>query len=154
MPKTCCKHKGCKLEACYNFAHVVGREYCRAHMLPGMIDKISRRCQHEGCNTIAHFGFPGTRRSHCSQHKLEGMIGSRLIGKANFRRGCEDKTTLKRAPKTKPRSRSSSPSSCSSGSSVNSSRSMASRATKIGKVWQTTTGAFFVPSLPRPFCLS
>lgn len=150
-----CKHKGCKLRASFNFAHVVGSEYCRTHMLPGMIHKKSRRCQHEGCNTIAHFGFPGTRRSHCSQHKLEGMIDKILDrGKANFRRGCEDKTTLKRAPKTKPRSRSSSPSSCSSGSSVNSSRSMASRATKIGKVWQTTTGAFFVPSLPRPFCLS
>ncbi len=83
-----CQHKGCKLKGHFNFALVVGpdRGYCRTHMLSGMIYKTIRRpCQHEGCSTGPSFGFPGTGKSgsHCSRHKLEGMIRLRGSRKGN-----------------------------------------------------------------------
>ncbi len=78
MP-TRCQHEGCKIQGNFNFADVVklGRGYCRTHMLPGMIYKVSfPRCQHEGCSTQPSFGFPGRKLpgSHCFKHKLETMI--------------------------------------------------------------------------------
>jgi hypothetical protein len=160
MPRYCI-HQGCKSRALFNFYDHLGVIYCSKHKLPGMMLQASLYCQHEGCRTMSSFGFPGTtKRLYCRTHKLEGMERNIKSRKKNnlvaHQRKCEDQTTLKRARKAKPRSRSSSPSSCSSCSSVNStsSRSMTSRATKIGKVWQTNQGVFFVPSLPRTYFLS
>ena len=153
MP-TYCIHQGCKSAAIFNFDHL-GKKYCSKHKLSGMMSYAGVYCQHEGCRRTSSFGFPGTtKRLYCCTHKLEGMELKKKSGKKNnlvaHQRKCEDQTTLKRARKAKPRSRSSSPSSCSSCSSVNStsSRSMTSRATKIGKVWQTNQGVFL--SLPFP----
>ena len=40
------------------------------------VNLIAGRCEHEGCNIIAWYGYQGQNRRFCSRHKLPGMVGS------------------------------------------------------------------------------
>lgn len=45
-----------------------------------MVDVISKKCNHPGCNKHPSFGLEGTRnREFCAKHAPEGMI---ILGKA------------------------------------------------------------------------
>ena len=39
-----------------------------------MINLMSKTCQHDGCNTIPHFGIEGGPQTHCAKHKTPDMI--------------------------------------------------------------------------------
>lgn len=46
-------------------------------LLPAMqVNLIAGRCEHEGGNIIAWYGYPGQNRRFCNRHKLPGMVGS------------------------------------------------------------------------------
>lgn len=40
------------------------------------VNLIAGRCEHEGGNIIAWYGYPGQNRRFCNRHKLPGMVGS------------------------------------------------------------------------------
>jgi hypothetical protein len=53
-----------------------------------MEDVKSKRCLHDGCNTIPSFNTPGeTKGIYCADHKKEGMMN--LKGKRCQQEGCE-----------------------------------------------------------------
>ena len=46
-------------------------------MLPAMkVNLLAGRCEHEGCNIIAYYGYQGENRRFCNRHKLAGMVGT------------------------------------------------------------------------------
>lgn len=40
----------------------------------GMRNLTARRCQHEGCFTVANFGFPGDKPGFCAAHSTDGVF--------------------------------------------------------------------------------
>jgi hypothetical protein len=67
-----CKIHGCEISARFNNIGNKRGEYCFSHKLTGMIDVATIRCLE--CSTIASYGVPGTRRTHCTRHRKPGMI--------------------------------------------------------------------------------
>lgn len=43
-----------------------------ATIIIGMRNLTARRCQHDGCFTVANFGFPGDKPGYCAAHSTEG----------------------------------------------------------------------------------
>ena len=39
-----------------------------------MRNLTARRCQHEGCFTVANFGFPGDKPGFCAAHSTDGVL--------------------------------------------------------------------------------
>lgn len=39
-----------------------------------MRNLTARRCQHEGCFTVANFGLPGDKPGYCAAHSTEGVL--------------------------------------------------------------------------------
>ena len=40
------------------------------------VNVIAGRCEREGCNTIAWYGYQGENSRFCNRHKLPGMVGT------------------------------------------------------------------------------
>ena len=52
--------------------------FCAAHKLGGMVNEVSKVCEHEGCTKIPSFGNPGEKGVRfCAAHKLRGMVDVR-----------------------------------------------------------------------------
>ena len=43
---------------------------------PMQVNLIAGRCEHEGCNIIAWYSYPGENSRFCNRHKLHGMVSS------------------------------------------------------------------------------
>ena len=48
--------------------------YCFMHKLVGMVNVVSKRCQHIDCDKHPSFALQGCRPRYCFSHKLGGMI--------------------------------------------------------------------------------
>lgn len=67
-----CKTSGCTISARFNTIGQKKGEFCFSHKSPGMVDVHTIRCVE--CQTIASYGIPGTKQTHCSKHRKPGMI--------------------------------------------------------------------------------
>jgi hypothetical protein len=147
MPRYC-EIKGCPKRALFNYLGEKAVRFCGAHKLENM-HHIKNLCIFKGCTTQRWYNYPGQPKLYCGAHKLENMVPTKKSnGPKNTSSAKYSTKTLRRKTKPKTRSRSSSSESCSSSSSSSSSvtsqsessESIASRATKIGQVWQTNEG--------------
>lgn len=66
-----CLYPGCNAFPNYGLHKV--RLYCGKHRTPEMGPEIGKECQYPGCQRYRIYGWPGTRRIFCIDHKLKGM---------------------------------------------------------------------------------
>ena len=74
MPKMC--------EKCNSKYPTFGMPYgkperCKGCKTPDMVDVKNPRCKEPGCNFQTSYGFSGWGITHCTSHKLAGMINLR-----------------------------------------------------------------------------
>ena len=73
------KNKRCDSQGCDSINPVFdlpggkGR-FCKTHSTAEMVDVKSKRCISLGCHIRASYGRPGYPATHCSPHRLPGMI--------------------------------------------------------------------------------
>ena len=67
-----------RVEAVFRIARWMSRPHADwPCMLPAMqVSVLAGRCEHEGCNVVAWYGYQGQNRRFCNRHKLAGMVGS------------------------------------------------------------------------------
>lgn len=69
-----CAHESCNKQPTFNHFGEKSAKYCKAHMLPNMVDVISKKCEAPGCSLIPHFNYPGHIKRFCSTHRSDGML--------------------------------------------------------------------------------
>ncbi|CAB1097487.1 unnamed protein product [Ectocarpus sp. CCAP 1310/34] len=67
-----CSHTGCNKYPSYGFKADGKKRCCADHVAEGMTNLL-KKC--EECRKTASYGFPGLARTHCGQHKKNGMAG-------------------------------------------------------------------------------
>lgn len=67
-----CSHTGCNKYPSYGFEADGKKRCCADHVAEGMTNLL-KKC--EECRKTASYGFPGLARTHCGQHKKNGMAG-------------------------------------------------------------------------------
>ena len=82
----CCD---CKKKATFNKVGETKGLYCGTHILDGMVNVISTRCIHDGCNSISpKFNKVGeTKGLYCGTHILDGMVN--VISSRCIHDGCD-----------------------------------------------------------------
>jgi hypothetical protein len=68
-----CENEGCNTLATFNIKGEKKVRFCTKHKTPNMIQVKEKLCESD-CTTRANYGKPGSQVSHCSKHKLKGMI--------------------------------------------------------------------------------
>lgn len=67
-----CSHTGCSKYPSYGFKAGGKKRRCADHAAQGMTNLL-KKC--EECRKTASYSFPGLARTHCGQHKKNGMAG-------------------------------------------------------------------------------
>jgi len=84
-PVTRCQNPDCKKWCTYGYE---GQKpmFCKAHILPGMVDMASRRCFFPDCRKSSSFAFSGQQPQFCKTHSAPGMIN--VVSRRCEREGC------------------------------------------------------------------
>lgn len=69
-----CHREGCTTWSSYGAEGTKKREFCRRHAGHGMVDVVSKMCEHTGCMKQATFGVWGRTRKFCAGHATEGTV--------------------------------------------------------------------------------
>ena len=84
---TKCKGDGCSKSAVFDIKGGIGR-YCKTHKLVDMVNVKSKRCEHEGCESLSTvFDVKGGKGRFCSTHKTANMVS--VKGKRCEQEGCD-----------------------------------------------------------------
>lgn len=69
------KCESCTTLAVFNYSNQKVGRYCSEHKLPGMVNVVSKTCEHKDCNTRPSFNYPSEKTGlYCVEHKLPDMV--------------------------------------------------------------------------------
>lgn len=96
-----CNYQDCTTQASFNCKGMI-RWFCANHKTEGMCNVRDNYCQADGCESRAHFNYPGIKKGvFCEKHKLDTMVDT----KHNMceERGCEVRATFNHSGEKKGR---------------------------------------------------
>lgn len=68
-----CAHPDCYTVPFFNYSGKTKGLYCMTHKKEDM-ENIFKRCEYFKCYNRPNYGFPGSEKSRCKRHMLDGMV--------------------------------------------------------------------------------
>lgn len=68
--------KGCNKIPSFGMEGTKKANLCSQHAEQGMVDVNSKKCRHQGCDTLPLFGSPGRTPEFCFRHSKQGMVSA------------------------------------------------------------------------------
>ncbi|CAN0344470.1 unnamed protein product, partial [Ectocarpus sp. 12 AP-2014] len=70
-----CKQHGCNKVGSFGVQGTRTAEYCATHAKDGMLNVISKRCDHPGCSKHPSYGRKGSKKAEfCVAHASKDMV--------------------------------------------------------------------------------
>jgi hypothetical protein len=67
-----CTSTGCKTQPSFGYTRLRPLR-CKTHILPQMVNVVSKHCKHSGCTRFPSLGLIWGKATHCSLHASLGM---------------------------------------------------------------------------------